>query len=93
MSKSQSDIVSKRMITSTDDLLKAVEDDLSKYLREREENRRAKITSKKSQTPGFYKNILTYEDKNEIIIQLGSIVTHIQEIVELQKTILEKIML
>ena len=93
MSKSQSDIVSERMITSADDLLKAVEDDLSKYLREREENRRAKITSKKSQTPGFYKNILTYEDKKEIIIQLGSMVTHIQEIVKLQKSILEKIML
>ena len=83
MSKSQSDIVSERMITSADDLLKAVEDDLSKYLREREENRRSKITSKKSQTPGFYKNILTYEDKNEIIKQLGAIVTYIQEIVEL----------
>ena len=92
MSKSQSDIVSDRL-TLADDLFKAVEDDLSKYLRKREENRRSKITSKKSQTPGFYKNILTYEDKNEIIKQLGSIVTHIQEIVELQKSILEKIML
>ena len=83
MSKSQSDIVSRRMITSSDDLLKDVEDNLSKYLRKREQSRRAKITSKKSQTPGFYKNILTYEDKNEIIKQLGSIVTYIQEIVEL----------
>ena len=91
MSKSQSDIVSERL-TLADDLFKAVEDDLSKYLRKREENRRSKMTSKKSQTPGFYKNILSYEDRNEIIIQLGSIVTHIQEIVELQKTILEKIM-
>ena len=93
MSKSQSDIVSERMITSADDLLKAVEDDLSKYLRKREENRRSKMTSKKSQTPRVYKNILTYEDKKEIIIQLGSMVTHIQEIVKLQKSILEKIML
>ena len=83
MSESQSDIVSERMITSADDLLKAVEDDLSKYLRKREENRRAKITSKKSQTPGFHKNKLTNEDKNDIIKQLGAIVTYIQEIVEL----------
>ena len=83
MSESQSEIVSERMITSADDLLKAVEDDLSKYLRKREENRRAKITSKKSQTPGFYKNKLTNEDKNDIIKQLGAIVTYIQEIVEL----------
>ena len=93
MSESQSVIASARMITLADDLFKAVEDDLSKYLRKREENRRSKMTSKKSQTPGFHKSILTYEDKKEIIIQLGSIVTHIQEIVELQKSILEKIML
>ena len=92
MSEPQSEIVSERMITSADDLLKAVEDDLSKYLRKREENRKSKMISKKSQTPGCYKHILSYEDRNEIIIKLGAIVTHIQEIVELQKTILEKIM-
>ena len=83
MSKSQSDIVSRRMITSSDDLLKDVEDNLSKYLRKREESRRAKITSKKSQTPGFLKNKLTNEDKNDIIKLLGAIVTCLQEIVEL----------
>ena len=83
MSKSQSDIVSKRMITSTDDLLKDVEDNLSKYLRKREETRKANITSKKSQTPGFLKNKLTNEDKNDIIKLLGAIVTCLQEIVEL----------
>ena len=83
MSKSQSDIVSKRMITSSDDLLKDVEDNLSKYLRKREENRRAKITSKKSQTPGFHKKKLTNGDKNDIIKLLGAIVTCLQEIVEL----------
>ena len=83
MSKSQSDIVSKRMITSSDDLLKDVEDNLSKYLRKREESRRAKITSKKSQTPEFHKNKLTNEDKNDIIKLLGAIVTCLQEIVEL----------
>ena len=83
MSKSQSDIVSKKMITSSDDLLKDVEDNLSKYLRKREESRRAKITSKKLQTPGFHKNKLTNEDKNDIIKLLGAIVTCLQEIVEL----------
>ena len=83
MSKSQSDIVSKRMITSSDDLLKDVEDNLSKYLRKREETRKANITSKKSQTPGFHKKKLTNGDKNDIIKLLGAIVTCLQEIVEL----------
>ena len=57
--------------------------DSSKFIKRREGNKKSKMNSKKSQTQGKYKHILTYENRNEIITKLGAIVTNIQEIVEL----------
>ena len=55
----------------------------STIFKRKNSNKQSKLNAKKSQSQEKYKNILTYKNRNKIIINLGAIITNIQEIVEL----------